>query len=98
PRKVVQVLDRGKRLLVSGVNQLKKHVRRGHPKSPQGGHLMVELPIDSSKVKFYCDKCNKGVRIGFRYLANGAKERFCKSCQASAGIVSPANPRRAKNA
>ncbi|HAA51288.1 MAG TPA: 50S ribosomal protein L24, partial [Planctomycetaceae bacterium] len=37
PRRVVQVVDGGGKLRVEGVHQVKKHVRRGHPKSPQGG-------------------------------------------------------------
>ena len=94
PRKVMQVLDRGKKLLISGVNRMKKHVRRGHPKSPQGGQLMVELPIDSSNVMFYCAACVKPVRIGYRYNDAGAKERYCKKCKKSLGLISRANPRR----
>ena len=54
PRRVVQVVDGGDKLRVEGVHQVKKHVRRGHPKSPQGGQLEIDLPIDSSNVLFYC--------------------------------------------
>jgi len=90
------VLDRGRKIIVAGVNQVKKHVRRGHPKSPQGGQLTVDLPIDSCKVMFYCGKCSRAVRLGYRYQDNGAKERYCKKCQASVGAIGPANPRRAK--
>ena len=96
PRRVLQVLDEGRRLLVEGINRVFKHVRRGHPRSPQGGRLQLELPIDSSNVKFYCGSCNQAVRIGYRYTNNGAKERYCKTCAAAAGAVSPPRPSYAR--
>ena len=96
PHRVIQVLDGGKKLLVEGVNRVYKHVKRGHPKSPQGGRLQLEMPIDSSNCMLYCSSCNRAVRIGFRYMADGAKERHCKSCGDSLGAVSRPNARYAK--
>lgn len=93
PKRVVQVLDGGKKLVVEGVNKVQKHVRRGHPRSPQGGRLSLEMPIDSSNVKFFCDACNNGVRVGYRYIDDGSKERFCKKCGKSVGVF--AAPRAA---
>ncbi|MEZ6045753.1 MAG: 50S ribosomal protein L24 [Planctomycetaceae bacterium] len=90
PRQVIQVLDGGKKVVLEGVNRAYKHVRRGHPKSPQGGRLQIELPIDSSNVKFYCSSCSKGTRVGYRYREDGSKERFCKGCSTSINTVSPA--------
>lgn len=87
PHRVTQVVDGGRKLLIEGVNRVFKHVKRGHPKSPQGGRLNLETPIDSSKVMFYCGSCNKGVRVGFRFTPDGAKERHCKSCGTSLGTV-----------
>jgi large subunit ribosomal protein L24 len=87
PHRVTQVVKGGKLLLVEGVNRVFKHVKRGHPKSPQGGRLNLETPIDTSKVMFYCGSCNRGVRVGFRLPAGGSKERFCKSCGAALGSV-----------
>ena len=87
PHKVTAVLGGGKQVLIEGVSRVFKHVKRGHPKSPQGGRLNLETPIDSCKVMLYCGSCNKGVRVGFRFQANGAKERFCKSCGNGLGIV-----------
>jgi large subunit ribosomal protein L24 len=96
PHRVISVLDGGRKLLVEGVNRVFKHVRRGHPRSPQGGRLNLEMPIDSSNVMFYCASCSKGVRVGFRYRDDGSKERYCKSCGASAGTTSPPRPAYAK--
>ena len=97
PREVVAVLDGGKKLRVSGVNKVLKHVRRGHPKSPQGGRLELELPIDASNVLLYCDACGQGRRVGVRYLEDGSKERFCKKCDAGMEQVSPAKAKYAKS-
>jgi large subunit ribosomal protein L24 len=89
PHKVNQVLNGGRQLLIEGINRVFKHVKRGHPKSPQGGRLNLETPIDSSKVMFYCGSCNKGVRVGLRFQPDGGKERYCKSCGTALGSVGP---------
>jgi len=44
-RKVLSVVAGGKKVLVEGVNRVYKHVKRGHPRSPQGGRLSKEMPI-----------------------------------------------------
>jgi len=95
PHRVVQVLDGGKKLLVEGVRRVHKHVRRGHPRSPQGGRLNLEMPIDSSNVMFYCDSCNRGVRLGYRYTGDGSKERYCRKCGTAQGTISGPRPRYA---
>lgn len=88
PHNVVSIdRDRGL-IVVEGVNRVHKHVRRGHPKSPQGGRLHVEMSINISNVSYYCGSCNKPARLGYRYLEDGSKERYCRKCQASAGSVS----------
>ncbi|MCA9074361.1 MAG: 50S ribosomal protein L24 [Planctomycetaceae bacterium] len=97
PRRVIQVLDNGRKVLIQGVNQVWKHVRRGHAKSPQGGRLHLEMPIQSSNVMFYCESCNKPSRLGLRYSADGAKERFCRKCSTTAGTVSPSKKAHAKS-
>ena len=98
PRRVIQVLDGGRKLVVEGVNRVFKHVRRGHPKSPSGGRLNLEMPIDSSNVMLYCNSCSppRGVRVGFHYTDDGSKERICRKCGASLGRVSPPKSRHAK--
>jgi large subunit ribosomal protein L24 len=97
PRRVIQVLSDGRRLVIEGVNRVYKHVRRGHPKSPSGGRLQLEMPIDSSNCMLYCDTCSRGVRVGLRYAADGRKERFCKRCTSALGDVSRAKARYAKS-
>lgn len=95
PRKVVEVVPGGRQIVVEGVNRVYKHVKKGHPKSPQGGRLSIERPIDASNVQFYCAACRRGTRVGLRYTADGRKERFCRKCSASAGVISPPRPQYA---
>lgn len=96
PRKVLQLLDGGRKLVVEGVNRVYKHVRRGHPKSPQGGRLQLEMPIDASNVLVHCPACSQGTRVGLRYDDDGRKERYCKKCQATLSTVGAVRPAYAK--
>jgi large subunit ribosomal protein L24 len=93
--KVLEVLD-GKKVLVEGVNRVYKHVKKGHPKSPGGGRLSIEMPIAISNVLLYCNTCGRGVRVGVKYLDDGSKVRFCKKCANDLGVVSPAKAQYAK--
>ena len=93
PHKVVSVSNDGRKVIVEGVNSAMRHVRRGHPKSPQGGRLEIELPIDVSNIQLYCESCNQGARVGYRYQDDGSKERYCKKCEARISQVAP--PRKA---
>lgn len=83
PRKVIRIVEGGDRVVVEGINRVYRHVKKGHPKSPQGGRLSVELPIDASNVLVYCPKCNRGVRIASRKDEGGNKYRGCRKCGAA---------------
>ena len=92
--RVLHVYPKDGKLLVEGINRVRKHLRKSQ-KHPQGGVLDKELPIDASNVALYCSRCNRGVRVGIRYLDYGAKERYCKKCGNSLGKVSGAKERYA---
>lgn len=67
------------RLLVEGINFVKKHSRaRGAVK--QAGIIEREALIHVSDVMLLCSKCNKPARVGARFLADGRKVRFCRVC------------------
>src|SRR4029078_1735497 len=85
PRKVLSVVAGGLKVVVEGVNRVYKHVRRRHPKSPQGRGLSCEMPIDISTVLIYGNACGRGVRVGFKYNPHGSKSRHCRSNQADLG-------------
>lgn len=96
-RKVLHIVDDGKKIVVEGVNRVYKHVKKGHPKSPQGGRLSLEMPIDISNVLLYCDACSRGVRVGYRYRDDGSKVRFCRKCSKELSVMSGPNPKYAKS-
>ena len=93
--RVLRVMPRANRVIVEGVNRVYKHVRPNR-QNPQGGRLSKEMPIHASKVLKFCDRCGRGVRIGFRLLDDGAKERFCKHCGGGLGLASPPKASRAR--
>ena len=71
--------DKG-RILVEGINFIKKSVRPSQ-KNPQGGFEEKEAALALSNVMLFCGKCQSRVRVGTRFLKDGTKERFCKKCQ-----------------
>jgi large subunit ribosomal protein L24 len=78
--KVRFAYPKDERLIVEGINFIKKHARAtGQVK--QAGIIDREAPLHVSDVMFLCDKCQHPARIGFRFLEDGKKVRYCKSCQ-----------------
>jgi large subunit ribosomal protein L24 len=75
--KVLKVFPKENRIVVEGVNMIKKHTRPTQ-QLPQGGIVEKEAPIHISNVKVVCPKCNRPTRAGFRVLEDGSKVRFCK--------------------
>ena len=78
--KVKQAFPREGRVVVDGVNMVKRHMR---PRGParQAGIIEREASIDVSKVMLLCTKCNHPTRIGFRFLEDGSKLRICRRCK-----------------
>jgi large subunit ribosomal protein L24 len=68
------------RLIVEGVNFVKKHSRaRGQVR--QAGIIDLEAPIHISDVMLFCQKCSHPTRIGATFLEDGKKVRTCRSCK-----------------
>jgi large subunit ribosomal protein L24 len=76
---VMRVNLKKNQVLVEGMHQVYKHLRRDR-KNPQGGRIQKESPIDASNVLVVCAKCDQGVRIGYRLNEDGSKVRVCKKC------------------
>jgi len=74
---VLQVLGDG-RLLVGGVNMVKKHQRPNPNAGQQGGIISREAPIQASNVAIWNDETASADRVGFR-IEDGKKVRFFKS-------------------
>lgn len=74
---VQRVLDNG-RVLVSGVNLVKKHVKADPNRGTQGGIVEQEAAFNASNVAIWNPKTQKADRVGFRF-EDGKKVRFFKS-------------------
>lgn len=67
------------RLLIDGINVVKKHARPNPMKGVTGGIVEKSMPIDQSNVMLFNPATGKGDRVGFRILEDGTKVRFFKS-------------------
>ncbi len=77
--KVRKAIPRDHKVIVEGVNMIKRHSRaRGVAR--QAGIIELEAPIHVSNVMLICGKCNKPTRVGYRFLDDGRKVRICRSC------------------
>ena len=78
--KVLTAMPADNKLIVEKVNVATCHTkprRQGEP----GGIIKRETPIRACKVALYCEKCGKGVRVGFK-VEDGKKTRICRKCGA----------------
>jgi len=77
--KVRFAYPKDERILVEGVNLIKRHTRaRGRVR--QAGIIEREEPVHVSNVMLLCNRCNHPTRIGFCYLQDGRKTRICRTC------------------
>ena len=67
------------RVVVEGVNRVKKHVRPNPLKGEVGGIVEKEMPIHVSNVALFNPATQKGDRVGITTLEDGRKVRFFKS-------------------
>jgi len=70
----------GDRVVVSGVNLVKKHQRRTGDVQTQVGIIEREAPVHISNVALVCPHCQKPTRVGYQMLETGGKVRVCKRC------------------
>lgn len=77
--KILKVFPKEQRIIVEGVNFIKKHTKKSQ-KNPQGGIIEREAPIHVSNVKVVCAKCGVPARIGRKVLDNKKRVRICKTC------------------
>jgi large subunit ribosomal protein L24 len=75
---VQQVVAEGAKVIVEGVNVVKKHARPNPMKGIQGGIVEKTMPIDISNVAIYNPETKKADRVGFKE-EDGKKVRVFKS-------------------
>ncbi len=78
--KVRRALPKKSRVLVEGLNMIKRH-SRARRAARQAGIIELEAPVHVSNVMLLCNKCAKPTRVGFKILDDGKKVRICRSCQ-----------------
>lgn len=77
--KVLSVHRDANRVLVEGINMVKRHTRPTQ-KVMQGGIIDQEAPIHASNVILVCPKCKQPGRTGRTRLEDGRSVRQCKKC------------------
>lgn len=77
--KVLRVIPKEGRVVVEGVNIVKRHTKPSR-KVMQGGIIEKEAPIASSKVMLICPRCQEPSRMGKRRLESKGAVRVCKKC------------------
>lgn len=77
---VVQVLPKENRVIVSGINRLKRHRRAQQLGNQQIPAQIVEFdaPLHISNVMLVCPQTHQPTRVGFRIREDGRKVRVCK--------------------
>ena len=76
--KVLQVSPEEGKVIVEGLNKVKKHVKPKQPGDPSG-IIETESAVYACKVQLVCPKCGKPTRVGHA-VEDGRKVRVCKKC------------------
>jgi large subunit ribosomal protein L24 len=82
--RVLKVLPGVNRVVVEGVNLIKRHTKPNPQRQIKGGLVEREAPLHASNVQVVCPECGKATRIGRRILGDGRKVRICRKCD---GVV-----------
>ena len=75
---VVRVLPKQRRVIVDGVNTVKKH-QKALRATMQAGIIDRDMPLPASNVALICSSCGP-TRVGYRMNENGEKVRVCRKC------------------
>ena len=82
--RVLRVMPEKSRVIVEGVNFIKKHTKANPQKNVKGGIVEREASVHASNVQIVCPECGKPTRAGRRRLDDGTRVRFCRKCE---GVV-----------
>ena len=76
---VDRVLPKAGRIVVQGVNMIKRH-QRAKPGVRQGGIIERPNALNISNVALVCPNCDEPTKVAFTFLEDGRKVRRCKKC------------------
>jgi large subunit ribosomal protein L24 len=78
--RVLIVRPKDQKVVVEGIQMIRKHTRPNPQKNIQGGVIEKEAPIHISNVALVCKNCKAHTRIASKVLSDGRRERSCKKC------------------
>ena len=82
--RVLKVLPDKNRLIVEGVNIVKRHTKPNPGKQVKAGIVARVAARHASNVQIVCPECGIQTRIGHKLLGDGRKVRVCRKCE---GVV-----------
>lgn len=77
--KVIQVFPIAKKLVVEGLNIMKKHLRT-KKQGEKGQVIELSAPLRVDNVMLVCPRCGKGTRVGYKKDGD-EKKRVCSKCK-----------------
>ena len=78
---IVLNILKNNRVVVEGLNMVKKHTKPNPAKGDQGGLVSKEMPINISNIAIFNTKSNRTDKVNFKELKDGKKIRIYKSTQ-----------------
>src|SRR4029450_7132698 len=78
--RVLKVVPSTNRVIVEGVNFIKRHTKPNPQRQIKGGVVEREASLHASNVQLVCPECSKPTRLGRRILGDGRKVRNCREC------------------
>jgi large subunit ribosomal protein L24 len=82
--RVLRVVPDKGRVIVEGVNFVKRHTRPNPQRNVKGGIVEREAGLAASNVQLVCPECGAQTRVGRRRLDDGRRVRYCVKCK---GVV-----------
>ena len=82
--RVLRVIPDKARVVVEGVNFIKRHTRPNPQRNIKGGIVEREAALAAANVQLVCPECSRPTRVGRRQLDDGRRVRVCRKCN---GVV-----------
>ncbi|MBI3913615.1 MAG: 50S ribosomal protein L24 [Chloroflexi bacterium] len=77
---VNSVFPSERKVIIGGINLVKKHQKRTGDVRTQAGIIEREAPLRISKVALVCKNCGKAKRVRIKEFEDGSKKRICTNC------------------
>lgn len=78
--RVLIVMPKDQKVVVEGIQMIKRHTRPNPQRNIKGGIVEKEAPIHISNVAIVCKNCKQHTRIANKLLADDRAVRACKKC------------------